>query len=454
MSSLQAWSFSKRHNSTAFPAIDPLYNVDVKLKEGCSILHPSWYIQGNIVGWKNVTYVLWEGRYYYVRDMILEHNTLFRLDASVDVLATYQQYILSSVQFVERADQHYDPFISDNYVSQSNLIHTPDVTVGDTPPNFSIEGTYVVRTVGKSATQNATGISSWALSRSEVASLISSTFDESHYDFLSDTSVKSFFNPFQYILDVKYFPFSKQAFGGSSERIYLGWWDTGIDATPVLNPSISYSQDIAIPSGEYNDFRRYDSNWSTIRIWIPGCGLHFFNVSELGVGFRIRFDIDVATGQCLVKIHPNARESGYVAVFSGMFCSPVSIGQLDNNTASLITTGLTTVGALSSGNFLGAAGSAVNTIQNFLQPTASVNGTAGNMTTLTDTIRVIVTLTQYQSRDIPSGVAGRPVMRRLQLNTFSGYVKCGNPSIFAPATDTEIQEINNLLAEGVYIDVP
>lgn len=454
MSVLQAWSFSKRTNSTIFPTTDPAYTVDVKLKEGCSILRPSWLIQGNIAGWKNITYVLWERRYYFVTDIILEHNTLFRIDARVDVLSSYQQYLLSSAQFVERAEQHYDTFISDNYVSQSNLIHTPDVTVGDAPPNFSVEGTYVVRTVGKGATQNATGISSWALSRSEVAALIGSAFDDSRYDFLSDTSVKSFFNPFQYILDVKYFPFTKEAFGGSSERIYLGWWDTGIDATPVLNPSISYSQDISIPAGEYNDFRRYDSNWSTVRVWIPSCGLHYFNVAELGVGFRARFDIDVATGQSLVKIHPNARETGYVATFSGMFCSPVSIGQLDNNAASLITTGLSTVGALSTGNFLGAAGSAVNTIQNFLQPTASVNGTAGNMTSLTDTIRIIVTLTQYQSRDIPSSVAGRPVMRRMQLNSFSGYVKCANPSVFAPATDTEIQELNNLLSKGVYIDVP
>lgn len=448
---LQLWQFSKRENSTAFPLTDAAYILDVVLKEATSILSPTWIIQRNPVGLLSMNYALWEGRYYNITDISILSNTICAISAEVDLCATYQEYILNTTTFVERANQHFDTYLSDYYVSQSTRLYPPSVFTSVLPPNFDSEGSFLVRTCG-GGTAAATGISMYALNNDGLKALLSSLFTESNYDFLSDTSVKSFFNPFQYILDVKFFPFLSSSFGGGLERIKLGWWDTGVDATPVLDTSISYAIDVSMPESHYDDFRKYDSNWNTIRMFLPGSGLHFFNPAELGDTCRIRFDIDVSTGQGLIKVHPGTNESGFISVYNGQFCSPIAIGQLDNNAPRALISTLSTVGSAMTGNLIGATGGVINTIQNILQPTASINGTAGNMSALVDTPRVIVTRYEYQSKDIPQQVAGRPVMATKPLSMFNGYVKCGNANILIPGTDVERKQLNRILNGGFYIE--
>lgn len=448
---LRLWQLSKRQNSTAIPPTEG-YAIDVKLKEGCSLLQPSWLISGNVLEYTGYNYAKWNNRYYFLTNPTIVRNNLIELHGSVDVLATYQQYILAHTTFVERAATGFDQYVNDSYVSQTYTYFPAQSSESLQPQGWSPEGSFITRIVSGTSGGGSFGISTFALTSSELTSVLENAFSEGHYDFLSDTSVKSFFNPFQYIVSVQYFPFSTNIFGSGSETIRLGWWDTGVSATPVLNPTIDYSLNVSIPNGYYQDFRKYDSRWTTLRVFLPSVGQFFINPAESGGGLVARYCIDVATGESLVKLHPSNNTTAILGSFAGKMCSNVPIGQLDVNTGNVAKSLLTTAGSVLSGNVLGAAGGIIDVATNILQPTPSLNGGAGNMSALIDTSRVTVTLVQAGAKDFPTQTLGRPVMAVKPLNLFSGYVKCGNASILIPGTSEERDQLNSLLNGGFYIE--
>lgn len=452
---LKLWKFSKRRNSTSFPTSTPLFELEVTLKDGCNILQPSWLIRtSNISHYMQCNYANFEGRYYFLRSPTIVRNDLIQIEGSVDVLATYQQYILAKSAFVERAAVAYDPNLPDNLLSQDTTIAQPRVFTSREIAGWDANGTFIVRTIGGSGAISSTGIRSYCMTAENLSQILNGMFDTGRYDFLSDTSVKSFFNPFQYIVDCKWFPFNSSVFNtaGVGEEITLGWWKSGGYGVPVLNTNIHDSIDVSIPSGIYDDFRRYDSRWSTLRILIPGCGSYFLNPAECDRDIRVEFDIDIATGDGIVKIHPMTQPSATIALYSGRYCSPISIGQLETNTGGLIASTMSVAGSILSGNLLGAAGNMLNVAQHLLQPTPSLNGNSGNISALLNTPRIVVTLVQYNSKEFAVSEVGRPVMATLPLSMFTGFVKCGNVSMLIPGLEEEVQMLNGLMNGGFYIE--
>lgn len=448
---LRLWQLSKRQNSTAIPTTEG-YAIDVKLKEGCSLLQPSWLISGNVLEYTGYNYAKWNSRYYFLTNPTIVRNNLIELHGSVDVLATYQQYILNHTTYVERAAVAYDKYVNDPYVSQSYSYHLPTSYSSDQPPQWSEDGSFIVRIVSGVSNGGGFGISTYSLSSTQLSQLLESAFSDGHYDFLSDTSVKSFFNPFQYIVSVQYFPFYSGVFGSSDEAIRLGWWDTGVEGTIVVNPTISYSLTCNMPISAYDDFRLYDSRWSTLRIFIPSVGQFFINPAEVPNGVIVKYNIDVATGESFVKLHSVNNTSDILGCYSGKMCSNVAIGQLDINTGNVAKSLLSTASSVLSGNIFGAAGGIIDVATNISQPTPSLNGSAGNMSALIDTSRVTLTLSQCGSKEFPTQVLGRPVMAVRPLDMFTGYVKCGNASILIPGTSEERDQLNSLLNGGFYIE--
>lgn len=444
------WKFSKRDRSTAIPLSDPLYQVDVKLKDNTSILSPTWVIRGNLDGYKNCNYANFYGRYYYITDIVSLSNNLLEISAIVDVMGSYQEYILSSRQYVERSASMNDTSIYDPFISQKTTCYTPSVFIGRQLNHWNANGVFIVRVVGATSASTVTGIKSYTLAASALKLLINNMFDTSKYDFLSDTSVKSFFNPFQYIVDVKWFPFSDAAFNASSndEEIVLGWWNTGARGLPVLNTNINDVIPMTIPSGQYTDFRRYSSDWTVARLYIPGCGNYFVDISELGSSPTLEFDIDIATGQANIKL----RNGGIIGVYSGTFCSPVSIGQLENNAPSIIATGLQGIGAATSGNLLGTLASGISVAKSINSPTMSLNGTAGNISSLINNPQPSITLVQKVSKDINTANLGRPLCQNVQITSLSGFAVCQNPSLVIPGTNGELQQILQIMREGFYVE--
>lgn len=439
---------SKRRNSTARPSSSGI-SIQAVLKMTTSVLNPVFRVSGDINELLLYNEIRWEGRYYFIDDIIEMTNNIVEIHCSVDVLATYRTEIGNYTAFVERSSSKFDLWITDLLLSNRLAdIYTKEVTSGQLP-HWSFSGTFVIRTCGQGATASSIGITSYAVSASQLKSVLDFMFSDGNFDFLTDTSVKAFFNPFQYILSVMWFPFDQSAFGSTQGTVKFGWWDSGVSSTVVTETAVIWSVDLAMPESVYDDFRGYDERFTTLKIQLPGCGTYFLNPIEVYAGLHVTYSIDIATGEALVRIFSN----GYLAgTFSGMMASSVAIGQLQTHEVSAGQSAITAIGKLFQLDIAGALNDAIDVHTSIAQPTPCVNGSAGNMGSILSTQRIGLYRIDYGSADFPQNVLGRPLNRNVLLSTLSGYIKCAGASVPLESLSSERTLVNQFLNGGFYYE--
>lgn len=126
----------------------------LRIKQPSSILNPVITIALSTVGAKNYAAVNYAylpdwGRYYFVDDITLENNGLLTLTLSVDVLMSYKGKILSSKQFIARAESLNSPLYIDSErpIQANKKISVPDSVVLGVFPE-STGNNYVLTVAG------------------------------------------------------------------------------------------------------------------------------------------------------------------------------------------------------------------------------------------------------------------------------------------------------------------
>lgn len=106
------------------------------VKQPSSILNPVITLALSTIGAKNYaavnySYVPDWGRYYFVDDITLENNGILTLTLSVDVLMSYKDKILSSQQFIARAESLNSALYIDSErpIQANKKISVPDSVV-------------------------------------------------------------------------------------------------------------------------------------------------------------------------------------------------------------------------------------------------------------------------------------------------------------------------------------
>ena len=136
---------TKRLNSTA--AAPVTYDTkDCVLKQGTSLINPVLIV--NISGVPSYNYMKFEGRYYWITDIISSKNDLWELHGSIDVLSTYKGHIQATSAFVL-----YDS-TANTQLPDSRLGIYSDCTsytaTGSMPWDFDSDaGTYLIATTGE-----------------------------------------------------------------------------------------------------------------------------------------------------------------------------------------------------------------------------------------------------------------------------------------------------------------
>ena len=96
MADYYIYNVGKRKNSTLVPTNG--LKAELVLKSGTSLLDPVLLLHDSH---KPVISEVWfEGRYYFVNDIVSVRNDLWELHCKVDVLATYKANILATPAFV------------------------------------------------------------------------------------------------------------------------------------------------------------------------------------------------------------------------------------------------------------------------------------------------------------------------------------------------------------------
>lgn len=449
---LTYWTnFKKRRNSTLLPA-SAGSNVNIVLKDLCSILNPSFLISGDTTELARIDYVRWNNRYYFVDNISFVRTNLVQINTSVDVLATYRSEVSNYTAFVERSSSDYDVMLNDGLLSNRLETAVKTTTISSPLPLWYENGSFIIRTVGQASTASSVGITSYACQKGQLLDVLRFLFSDEPFDFLADTSVKAFFNPFQYIVSVDWFPFNPLAFGKTLESVKLGWWNSDVSCVVVEENNIVFTIEMLLPNGVYEDFRKFDSRWTQIKLLLPGCGAIFLNPIDCGEnGLEIVYNIDIATGACFVKIFPK-NSSFLITTMSGFMSTSIAIGQLqthEQKTANQVGSAIGDLLRLDIGSLLQRA---VDVTLDMAQPTPCINGSAGNMGAILGTPLISASLLQYDGCDYPTSTSGRPLMRNRRLGSLSGYIKCGNASIPISGCIEEKNMLNTLVNGGFYYE--
>lgn len=452
---LKAWTFSKKHNSTAQPTgSGTTYNV--VLKEDCSVDNPVFILGTGITPTINYCQAL--GHYYFIDNIVILTKDQVELHCSMDVLATYKTEIGNYTAFVERAASSYNTMIADYALSETQQVQYQVNADTQIFTNASSTGVYVLGVIGGYGSGTG-GISTYVLTPSELADALDFMFSDGNFtDVLADSVVKSFFNPFQYIVFLRWYPLTKADFGTrTSTTLKFGWWSTTGLYEKLNDIRIFHAANLTIPTLGFNDFRDYDSRYTQMMVEIPTVGSVPIDpsiLSQSGSTLLLGVYVDIATGETVAFLQVNnsgGNKASHIGSYQGHMGASIPLAQMSENFGSIASTAGTAVGAIISQSPTMAL-EAFHSIQGDFTPTPSMLGTYGSRAYYEGMIWARVSVRQYACGHFPVTVYGRPLCENRQINTLTGFVKCQAASIALAAPLAEINEVNNYLNSGFYYE--
>lgn len=462
MITVTLYQFAKRKNSTKRPGTGTNYSC--RLKDSCSLTKPVLsFDQGsqNIKA-NNYCYIPDFNRYYFISEWTY-HNGIWTATCSIDVLATFKDTITNYQGFVERSSTGYNTLINDPYVSGiQDIVNRSHKNLPIT--DYSTDGCFVVRTTGKeyqSSDEFITGVNTYAMTPDNFKFLCEQMFNTSQTDIaavITEEAVKAFFNPFQYILSVRWMPFEASTLGVDALTApTFGWFTGNAVARCISDPYTAINAGVLErPTSYYavDDFRAHSPNWTRYTCYLPGVGIVELSPEDVVDNIYVSAIVDPVTGQITYRLTCQ----GIERQFTGSIGVDVQITQLATNPMGAIGSTLGAIASGFAGNPIGAVGSAVSAVQNVLQPTQSVNGSQGSMALLKAINHITLYCEQFGSASIPVDQYGRACYR----NTIIGSTWTAHNNLFLKlgaasmqplgAMEAEIVELNNLVNTGFYYE--
>lgn len=448
MTEIVLYHFSKRKNSTKRP-IGQGAEVPCLLKTATTFQSPTFILQKPMNDMLQFNYVKWADHYYFIDSTISINAGQTEITCTEDVLATYKNEIGGYTCFIERSsnqttlanDSMYIP-TNDWVLSTRNVIHKEKIMT-DT---YSQQ--YIIRVVSR------TGVASYYINGDQLNNLLDFMYTESNFtDVIQDAITKLMFDPFKYIVDLKWVPFVERAFkSGNDEAIQLGFWDSGvvakrIDEDTVVNFSYSFAFDN--PLYAITDFRYYSSSFSNYFIKLPFIGVVALNPYKIDATVNALYQFDATSGLCNVFLQS---KKVVFASYQLQLSVPVQIGYASTNIAQLATSTVSLVGAGLQGNIAQGISSGIEAGRSITAPEISMLGTVGNISNILN--NQILEFNSYACTSIdPDGASEGFVDGNIRsISGLTGFVKCRNASIEISGFTGDQEAVNNYLNSGFYYE--
>lgn len=452
------YTFSKRRNSTKRPDITPTWQPEVLLKSPTDLNSPDLFVgseeAADVINTYN--YCVFEGRYYFIDSWTSERADLWTCHATLDTLATYKNYILNTTAFVAYS-QIGGGNIVDTRLAQL-AVPTTKVASG-TLTKRSDAGTYILSCVGQQGIENAiinagmmqqitSDIESWHKNKyvfdgDDIGTLIKAICDIGRDTITSQSA-------FANIRALTWLPWLVES-GGGSGQITLGLYKTGIGYNEPAEPVMIDRCSITIPwvTGNPNDWRN-TSRYTSIAVYMPFVGVVSLSPDVL-IGtdtIDVIYAVHTLTGKLSVELLYN--DGAILGTYGGDSGVSVPVGISNISLGSVVNSVLSSAGAIATQNPLGLLSAA----SGFQPHTTSIGG-IGNPSGSKLNPDVFCMVTTALTNVSPSSVAGTiglPDYSVKRLGSLSGYVKTVEASVDAPAGQSILQEINNYLNGGVFIE--
>lgn len=462
---INLYSFKKKRNSTAIPS-DSGTVTNCALKSSTSVTAPVIELDlgraFNPVPFNYARISAFE-RYYYITDWQYV-NGLWIAYLQVDVLASFKDEIGASTQYIARSSALYDGTIIDSLYpadTQTSVITTTATAKWMTTLN---NGFYVLGVVG------AGGVSYYALSPFSFYQLTTMLFNEGTYDIGAEIQ-KEIFNPFQYIVSVKWFPITTGLIpdGENVTTIPFGWWSAEIYARK-LNASMvcTWNVSVSIPKhpqtterGNYVNCAPYTQlqmefqPFGTIPLNTPV----YCNYSTVYAVCKT----DLLSGVGTAWISPTNSQNDATNVVTSMVGVPIQISQLNTHPVSTVVNlasaaaqaGIGIAGAVASGGatavsgVVGAAAGVMNAVMSAM-PQVQSSGSNGAFSIYSEPIRLVGTFHHLVTDDLSD--RGRPLCQIHQISTLAGYIQCDDAHLSISGYPSELDAITSEMLRGFYYE--
>lgn len=471
MASANVYTLAKRHNSTLQPTGSGTV-IDVYLKGGSDLLTPVFTINSATIPTFN--YLSFEGRFYFVTGIRNVRDQLYEVSCQVDVLATYKAAIQATSAYVLYYT-HNNTEISDKRLSAK----TVQVTQSENGAfdEFGKGTCYVLSVVGQDT------VGQFAIDLNDLAGIVNQNFLDTLENQIDATPLPtsdSLVDFAQYVTDLLKnealsftyvgkiadcirncyaLPIRYTAWGGSSETIYIGRASSGKTGYKLAGNEriLTDSATVNIP-WQATDWRR-NAPYHEIYLYIPCIGVTSISPSDVigETALHIDLTLDKLSGDVIINVGTTSK---VLAQYTTNVAVNYPVGFSNVDPAGAITSVAGAVGALS-GAVNPAIGAAVAGLglTNIIQPqpeTIGSNGGGAFLGLVGYTGYKVYCFTIFHDTTVApssvSAVKGTPYNGVLSLSGISGYVQTMDASVAGSMTDTEREEINNLLNGGVYIE--
>ena len=477
---VEFWNYSKKKNSTKQPtAGSGISYTGFNLKSDCSTLNPIITIAvasmpvASVAAVNTFTYCYINkfNRYYFIEDWVYVNN-MWEAHLAVDVLASHKVLIGAMSEYVVRAASTKDGSIIDiAYPANSNVTLTN--TTLDL--NLSSNGFYVIGIINNASTVSEGAISYYAMDGQGLANLksylMSNTFlnDNNLYTNpeMSPDLLKTLFNPYQYIVSCKYYPFPMPSNLPAVTNIRFGWWSLPF-ASYILPEGggvlARASDDFTVPSHPQSSRGSYLNHapYTDIVIYHPLFGTVPLDMAKINAGDKINIGIqaETVTGQCYITIFVNrsGSQNKYILYQTSLpLAIDIPLAQMNIDTINVARTAVNTVGnvvsnamSLNVGGVITAAGNGVLDALQAQAPVLQSSGTAGNRANLLALANIMVTQRMIVNDD-PTN-RGYPLCQNKTINTLSGYIKVADAHVDIPCLAAERDMIASFMESGFYYE--
>ena len=448
MTEIVLYHFSKRKNSTKRPTGQGT-EVPCLLKSATTFQSPTFILQRPMNDMLQFNYAKWADHYYFIDSTTSINAGQTEISCTEDVLATYKNEISNYTCFIERSrnqttlanDTMYIP-TNDWVLSARNVSHKEKIMTS----TYSQQ--YIIRVVSR------TGVASYYINGDQLNKLLDYMYTESNFtDVITDAITKLMFDPFKYIVDLKWIPFVERAFkNNNNEAIQLGFWDSGvmakrIDEDTVVNFSYSFAFDN--PLYAITDFRYYTPSFSNYFIKLPFIGVVALNPYKIDESVNALYQFDATSGLCNVFLQS---KRVVFASYQFQLSVPVQIGYATTNIAQLTTSAVSLVGAGLQGNIAQGISSGIEAGRSITAPEVSMLGTIGNISNILN--NQILEFNSYACTSIdPDGASeGYADGNVRSISGLSGYIKCRNASIEISGFTGDQEAVNKYLNSGFYYE--
>ena len=471
------WSgFSKRNNSTLQPS-GAGTSYEVYLKDNTSILSPVFMIDGIDL---SVTYCRWNGRYYFVRDIVLSNNNIYQVVCELDALASRKSEIGASEQYILRAASEYDGTIVDAFYPTKK---DPEFSVKDsalTPVSWSHNlngGCFIVGIIsgqsGVSGTIAQGAVKYYCFDPGAFETFAAQLFTESNYQGFA-VGDRYTFNPIQYISSIQWFPFKPGGTSFSGAFLKLGWADI---------PAAGLAEIMTTGIGEYTYQFAFDRHpqaaargqylnsapYTDYHLVFPPFGEMTLdgNICAQSPNINVILKVDFLTGRAQLIGRSVVTLAGVAKVYEHFrrevqFGVNIQIAQISSNrlgvAQQLIGTAGNLVGSIMTGNVLGAITGTASGIISAIQTGAAKADVSGSNDSMANFLGSATFIDPHLYEvfhiivDEDNDNHGRPLCKVRTINTLSGFIMTANAEIALSGLPAEKEMIINAMNSGFFYE--